>query len=415
MNIWTIHLGEQLTIDTNKRLFRNGMLAKAAAAMGCQVLTWAPTFSHLEKTHRIACPGIVQVERNWRLMLLDCGSYKRNVSLGRIRFHARAVKEFKQHAAKLSPPDVIYCSLPTPGMARAAVKYAKAHPNTKVVIDIRDLWPDVYITLAPPVFRGLATQIVNLFFRQNQWILNEADAITAVSNDYLNWAKNQLVPKNNKPKRVFLLGYQPQKHSITSNDPDFLLEAVNKATEADLSICYVGQFGHFYDLETVIKAVRLLEDRGTRGLSLTLCGSGAKDSKLRALAYGSLIIHFTGWIDANQISCILRTHDMGVLSYSKTATQSLPNKPFEYMAYGVGLISNLDGEMDEILKQESCGFSFKTGDVEGLAKLIKQLLNDRSLVYSARKNSERFFLEHCNANQIYEDLTSFLIEITEKS
>lgn len=81
------------------------------------------------------------------------------------------------------------------------------------------------------------------------------------------------------------------------------------------------------------------------------------------------------------------------------------------MAYGVGLISNLRGQMEDILTREGCGFSFDADDVDGLAALIERLLKDRLAVDNARAGAARFFMEHCDADRIYPELVTFLGDV----
>ena len=101
---------------------------------------------------------------------------------------------------------------------------------------------------------------------------------------------------------------------------------------------------------------------------------------------------------------VIEAHDLGVLSYSNDAPQSLPNKPFEYLAYGAALISNLDGELKTITADNSIGFHF-SNKAELLA-LLEDLLNNPEKTRRARKNATTYFKNQCSADTIYTDLTS---------
>ena len=223
--------------------------------MGHEVVTWAPTFSHLEKRRRSDTEDQFEITKNWRVQLFECGAYQKNIGLGRFRFHRAAVASFERLARTLPRPDVVFCSLPTPAMVKSAIRFAKRNPGTQVVIDVRDLWPDVYMTLLPYPIKALAQFGLRHITTFNRSIMRDADAVTAVSETYLAWAQNSAGDIALGNARVFMIGYQPSEPSdIVPVNPQ-VTSAISQATAADLSICFVGQLSHFSQLDTDVSAV----------------------------------------------------------------------------------------------------------------------------------------------------------------
>lgn len=407
MRLWTIHLGEQLPTDTKPRLFRNGLLASAFAEAGHSVVQWAPTFSHLEKKFRCYGDKSIQVSENLSVQLVESGSYKRNISIDRAVFHRSVARNFLRLAKMREKPDVIFVSLPTPEMCGAAIRLSRDSPNLKVIIDIQDLWPDVYLTALPKPVRALARPALRPLYDGVRRALESADALTAVSASYMDWA-TMAAPNAPSAREVFPLGYRPVTPLPTEKLSPELRQIVKDMHTVALPLCYVGQFSHFYDLETVIEAARLLEAGGHDDFRLVLCGGGSDERRLRSLAAGLNSIHFTGWLDAAELASVMSASSMGIISYSTEAPQSLPNKPFEYMAYGLGLISNLRGELSMIIKKSGCGYSFDYADPGQLAEIVYQLCIDRTRVNRARAASAALFKAEYDSDIIYPRMVRYV-------
>ena len=68
-------------------------------------------------------------------------AYRSNISLQRIRSHLVFGKKVNELINGYKP-DLIYLILPPNNTARYCVKYKSSNPNTKLIIDIIDLWPE---------------------------------------------------------------------------------------------------------------------------------------------------------------------------------------------------------------------------------------------------------------------------------
>ena len=123
-------------------------------------------------------------------------------------------------------------------------------------------------------------------------------------------------------------------------------------------VWYVGGFGWSYDLAPVIAAARRLAEKGDTSLQFVLSGSGGKEDALRRSTKGLGNVVFTGWLDAAGLAAMMRLAALGLAAYSDKATQSLPNKIFEYMSGGVPILSSLRGECADFLSRHQCGETY---------------------------------------------------------
>lgn len=411
MRLWTLHLGEQLPTDEKPRLFRYGLLARAAASRGHQVVQWAPTFSHLERARRTQEPSVTRVTDGWEVRTFEAGTYDRNVSLARFRFHARAARAFREisHdlARDLERPDIILCALPTPGMAVAALDIARSMPGVRFVLDIRDLWPDVYLTMLPVRFRAGLRPLLHLFAWENRKAIRNADAVVAVSQDYLDWAHGFAPRRARGRDKVFPIGY-PASRAGNSLPRDVHILDAELGDEDCLNLVFIGQLNRSCDLLPVFAAFRALQEHNATNTRLWVCGTGDREAEFRSAASDLDQVKFLGWLDSDQLAHVMRRCDAGLLAYAEGALQSLPNKPFEYMSQGLCLISNLEGELADLIHQSGCGLTYAMGDSAGLAEALRDLARQPDRLGLMRTASRELFEKSFEADQIYNEMVTYL-------
>jgi len=134
---------------------------------------------------------------------------------------------------------------------------------------------------------------------------------------------------------------------------------------------FVGAFNASNDLETLLKAARVIETSGDKNIQFVVAGDGDNSMGLRSLASGLTNVVFTGWQDQLSILALMRLASIGVAPYFPSALQSLPNKPFEYWAGGLPILSSLTGELEYLNRSEGVGLNYKAGDVLSLIEALR--------------------------------------------
>jgi glycosyltransferase involved in cell wall biosynthesis len=110
----------------------------------------------------------------------------------------------------------------------------------------------------------------------------------------------------------------------------------------------------------------------------------------------------------------MRTAWVGLAPYVEGAGQSLPNKPFEYMAAGLPIISSLPGELEALLRQEGIGLQYKAGDVESLVGAIKFLVEHPDERRRMAIRSRMLFEKRFAADIIYSRYVEHLEQVVRK-
>lgn len=388
VRVWLLHVGELLPGDEPFRPFRYSYLAKSLLSAGHEVVRWAPTFVHAHKRYRAVQDATLNIEPRYTLELLNAGGYRRNVGFDRILFNLRFARKVQEVAPTRAEPDIIVAGIPSPEVVFVATRYGVAR-EIPVVVDVRDLWPDVLLQSLPAKLRRLATPTTLPWRFLVGSALRNAAGITAVSQGYLDWGLSRAGRAQSSYDRVFPLGYSSAAMAAPE-DPSVARLLADAGVDPSKLVCsFSGQFERSYDLETVVDAAALLSAAGREDIQFVLCGDGAKAASLKKRATGLGNIIFLGWVGPDVLAGVLRRSQVGLAAYAEGALQGLPNKPAEYFAAGLAVASSLGSELEQLLREGNCGVTYKPGDAATLAALLVQWRDNPEQCGELRGNSLR--------------------------
>lgn len=406
MNIWIITTGEPLPL-VGERAHRVGILSKMLSEKGHNVSWWTTTFDHQTKSY-IKNSFSKKINNNGvnLVMLHSNQPYDKNISLNRIINHKQVSEDFKLKSKTKVKPELIFCSYPTVQLSYQAVRYGLEN-RVPVFIDVRDLWPDIFLHPLPKFLRPLGKIFLFNYFRKARFIFNNCDGITGVSEKYLNFGLKYAGRIKSKKDDVFPLGYDTQgENEINLDDHDF--KQLNIISE-NFNIWFVGTFGRTYDLTTVIKVAKKIE-KTHPNVSFIFTGDGEKMEIWKKESKFLKNIVFTGWVGKDELHYISSKSNIGLMAYSEGAPQGLPNKIFEYMSAGLPILSSLQTETKELISNEKLGLSYIPNNPNDLLLKLKTLISNKKLLKEMRYNSLKTFKEKFDSEIIYENLIKFLIE-----
>ena len=392
LNIWLVRDLEPIPTDPgDRRLMRAGMLAEALARRGHATTWFTSSFDHYQKRHRTGRDRTERPSPNLIIEVFRGRGYRRNVSLGRIAHNRGFARRWQRYAeASEILPDVIVTDIPTTEAADAVVRFAGAR-GIPTVLSIRDLWPDFFVDYLPAPLRPIARPFVLPLERQAQHAAAGATSLIGVSADYLAWGQNKGSRPPNELDRVFPLGYAARPRPDAAAIAAFLTK-LGLGSQAIVS--FVGSWGRTYDLELVRKTAEQLADRGD--LAFVIAGDKDTQPALRD-AFGRLPnVRLTGWLSADDIALLLSASAIGLLPYQPNAPQGLPNKVFEYMAYGAYQLATLEGEIGRFYGETGAG-QVVGRDIATAIPAVLPLALDRS------KRAERIalFERRYSADAVY--------------
>lgn len=419
MNVWLVTIGEPLdaALGRGGRPLRTGYFAGFLASRGHQVTWWTSTFDHYQKVHAFAEDTTVTGPGGETVRLIKSRGYARNVSLDRMVDHTALARRFERIIEAEPRPDIVVAAFPPVEMALSAVRFGRRH-GIPVLVDLRDMWPDIFVEALPPPVRWLGRLAAAPLFARARQTCAQATGITGITDAFVDWGLERGRRRRSPADVAFPMGY-----STKALTEDALAAAgaywTDRGVLSDnviLTVCYLGSLGRQPDLQTAIRAVRSLAAAGVR-CRLVVCGAGEQLPGLRAAASDLPDAQFPGWIDAAQMHVLMRRSSLGLdpLQDRLDFRLTINNKAIEYLSAGLPIAFCPDrGVLHDLLTTERCGFSYRTGDAVALAERLRELAADRALLETYRTNAKRVFEERFRADHVYAGMMAHLATIVDQ-
>lgn len=414
LRVWLVTVGESLPLPgSGARLLRAGILSGILARQGHQVVWWTSTFDHWQRRHLFNSDTELRLANGVVLRLLHGCGYRRNISIRRIVDHILVARSFSRLANREPAPDVILCSLPTLELSIAATRYG-IHNNVPVIVDIRDLWPDIMLEAAPKWARVLARFALFPMYYQAGRACRDAYAITGNSPPFVDWGLGQANREATALDRSFPFGYfasPPKEHDLVAAERFWGQYGLTEGRGSFIA-CFFGTMGHQFDLDTVLDAALMLESEG-RDILFVLCGVGERLDALKIHAGQSRVVIFPGWVGHAEIYALMRMASIGLAPYRNHAgfIGNLPNKPIEYLAGGLPVLSSLDGYLGGFLARHGCGLTYPDGEARALHDILLDIYENRQKLKKMALNARAVFAEQFDADRVYGGMSDYLREV----
>lgn len=415
MKVWLLNVGEPLPVDSgHPRLHRTGIFAEILAKRGFDVVWWSSSFRHAEKDWRFPKTTAIQTTDRLKVWCLASRPYRRNVSFQRILANRDIASEFRRCAASEPVPDIIVCSYPIPELARAGSEYAATH-SLPSVVDIRDLWPDIWATVLPSGLRWIGDLALLPFVVQSKFTLCSFSSICAITDEIVGWGVDRAGRPRSKWDRVYPLAY-PQRVFLPSElapAKNFWSALLTGLPPAQFTLCYVGSISHRARIDVAISAMRALPSECRAKVRLILCGDGEALDSLRKSASDLPEIIFPGWVSAPQIQALASFAHAGILPYpsDEDFRISIPNKAIEYLAHGLPILASLKGPVFELITTERCGLTYQETDPNDLAQIIIGLVEHPEQLGLLSSNAHHLYQKRFLAESVCGSFADMLSEL----
>jgi glycosyltransferase involved in cell wall biosynthesis len=382
--------------NDSSRKSRFNYLADAFTNDGLDTELLTSNFSHTTKTKRII--GINN--HKYRVTLLEEPGYRNNVSVKRVYSHYIMGRNLEKYLEKRKKPDLIYCSVPSLDLAKAAAKYAKKN-GIRFIIDIQDLWPEAYkIVFHLPLISDI------LFYpmkRQADYIYAAADEIVAVSQTYADRALS--VNKKNIEAHSVFLGTE-----LAAFDKMCFENKPALKPDDEIWLAYIGTLGHSYDLICVIDALKILQDMGVKNIKFIVMGHVPLRLKFEEHAKENDIhADFKGALPYAEMAGILKACDIAVNPIVKRAPQSIINKHGDYAAAGLPVINTQEcEEYRNLIEEYNAGLNCENNNPADLAKKLQILCEDKELRKKMGSNSRRLAEDKFDRSRTYPEIVALM-------
>lgn len=411
LKIWFTEIGEPLPLEADVRLHRYGNLTQSLSRAGHDVTWWTSNFTHAAKRFVVDSDHVGEFN-GVTLRILKGPGYRKNISPARFRHQAHFARRFYDAAQQMTPPDILISPIPTLEAAELAVRYGK-EKGIPVLTDIRDEWPEDFVRLAPKFARCAARLALHFYFKKVKYICKNATGILGISQRQLNYGLNFSKRQQGPNDGIFPLGYNTRQI-----DPAKVHEASgwwrqHGVTGDKFTLVFFGTIGPFFNLGTVIEAARKLS--AEIPLQFVFCGHGSRLDRYRTEAKDLPNIIFPGWVNEPQIASLMKMAKVGLAPYASDAqSMSLPNKPFEYFAGSLPVISSIKGELSKYIADHDCGRTYEADSVESLCTAIRELYHKPDVREQMGSRANRLLNEQFTTEIIFDHLNRHLINVVER-
>lgn len=402
-NIWIVNPYGTLPSE-GWRDYRSFMLANALANRGHRVLWWISDFEHRTKKRRADNVfGDPLLPATVKVMPVRSRPYDRNISFGRIAYE----KSFGIGFAALAPgqeaPDMVVLADPSLFYS-AQVQEFVDRVGCKLVIDILDLWPEMFKVALPSWFRSLDKLLFSPLYSRRRHLLERADGVVAVSKDFL--MTTNVAPE--KRSCISYLGVDLRQFELPESSEESC--AIKKFAHGRLVVIYSGTLGDAYDISCTLKTIKLCE-QSRLPVSFVFVGDGPKRGNVESFCRkhtGSTL--FLGSVPASKLPSIYAQCDIGLCSYAPESTVSMPVKVYDYLAAGLYVYSSLETEIADHLRANRCGEMYRAGSAQSLFSLIEKTLSDRVALAEGKKRAAVLGREFDAVAQ-HDKMAGFLLDL----
>ena len=311
-------------------------------------------FSHIKKQKRENIPSIFTA--------IKTKPYNKNLSLDRMKSHAKfAIDAFE--LVEKQKPDLIWLMAPANSLIKQANIYKKKYPNTKLIIDIIDMWPE---SLPIGLNRNIPPLSIWRSIRKRN--INCADALVTECDFYQDILSNE---------------YHGNIHTIRwcrDSDASVLKK---KLPKDKLSLVYLGSINNIIGTQLVTQVI----ENTDMPVVLHIVGEGESRYNFVNVASRFCEVIYHGPIrDKKKKAEIFSQCHAGINVYKNNLYIGLTVKCIDYFENGLPIINNIKGDTWSMVDKYGVGINIDKNTKIDSKKLVS-LRNKNNFIYDFYNNN----------------------------
>jgi glycosyltransferase involved in cell wall biosynthesis len=415
--IWVFQTGEPLHVDGEQaRPMRAMNLSNSLVERGHQVVLWSSAFYHQEKRLRSKIATRTRISDQLEIRLIPSIGYRRHIGFGRLIDHAQLAFNLKKMLHDGEPlPAAAFIGFPPIETAAALTRWL-ATRGVPVLLDVKDQWPSLFLDAVPALFRPLGRLALWPYFYLAGRAMREATGLSAMADDFLDWALKVVGRERSDMDGVFPL----TSPSGQVSGPQ-LAEARKRWDERGIlddgrpRVCFVGSFMSIFDFKPVQEAAKIAV-RGATPCEFVICGDGGSSAELRTMMAGLPNVHFPGWVDRPQIEALAERSLAAIAPYRniESFTRSIPNKVVDALSLGLPILCPLKGEVESLIAS-GVGLRYGTDTGRTFHDCLQILTSDPALQKAMSKRAHALYAERFSFEMVYGGLVGHLEKMAKSS
>lgn len=298
--------------------------------------------------------------------------------------------------------DYIFVSTPSIFIPVAGM-FAKRKMKAKLIVDVRDLWPESLIGIG--------------FFNKN-WILKFAYKLEY---KIYHAADNIIINSKGFYSYISSTGIAPNRISFMPNSlTEKELSTVPKKNISDqLTVIYAGNIGLAQDIEKLILIAEHLKEY--KNISFKIIGYGYQKKELGESIEAKQLPNMQLIEPKNREDTLAEIVDADIAYVSLVEKdvfkKVLPGKVMDYMSMRKPIVADVAGYAKEVIEDAQCGFVTEDRTVAELSDYIIKLAQDKQLRNRLGENGYQYAFRTLRWKTNIETLLKILEErdVTEES
>ena len=271
--------------------------------------------------------------------------YKKNISFKRLYSHLHFGQSVSKKLKKMAP-DLIYLQLPPNNIARYCKTYKQKHPDTVLILDIIDLWPE---SMPVDRIRNLPPAKVWRGWRDN--CIDVADHVFTECRLY----QEKLNLDKSRTSTLHLFKNQ------TEEEKSLVVDIIKKREKRDglVKFAYVGSMNNIIDIEGISAVIKSFVDKGYK-CELHAIGDGESRSQFESAVKqtGCQTIFYGVIFDEKEKIRILAPCDYAFNMMQDRIAVGLTIKSIDYFSYGIPVINSIPGDTHELIAENGVGINY---------------------------------------------------------
>jgi glycosyltransferase involved in cell wall biosynthesis len=337
-------------------------------------------------------------------ILIKNRKYSRSIFNRLIYYLEMAFKMFFYIMKDKEKHDVVFVSSP-PIFVGFVGLYAKVRYKSKLIVDIRDLWPESLKGVG--VFNYKI--VLKMFSYFEKHLYKKADHIIVNSFEF----KDHIIKNANiDPQKI---GFIPNASRIDE------IPNVDHQETDDFKVIYTGNLGLAQDIDILKELASHLHEHK---IGLSIVGYGMKKNELKEFVKEHKLknVEFYSPVTRKEVFQIKLKHDVGFVSLNdkKVFETVLPGKIVDYMTCQLPIVASVSGYSKEVIEKENVGFVSENRDINEIVKYILYLRKNPKTRQRMSSNSAQFikknFIWEHNISELInriEDIENENVVITE--
>ena len=291
--------------------------------------------------------------------------------------------------------DVIYAYQLSPVTSVIPAIIYKKLNSIPLVLYCLDLWPESL--KGSPLEEGIIYKgikaLSKIIYKQADKILVTSPSFIRYLNKSFSITSAELLYQHSKDIHRMVIPVEFEKYK---NYVNFL---------------FMGNLGKSQNIECILKAISLINDRSMFKLHIVGSGSNFENLKMLSTKLGvedTVIFH--GRKRKEELPKYYSIADVGIVSLKDEGFvgATIPGKLQEYMAAGKAIIGCINGDANIMIQDAKCGLTVQANDHVGLSKCIMDLCNNKSIIEIYSQNSKLFFEKHFKISFYIDELLNHL-------